>query len=101
MFCFKGYSVSIREQNPRYRPLRFPYIKVSYTWRSCQPRTRIGEEWDVRRGQVLGPLYTERQCQRCNDASDTAVIENNGVTPEWGSTSNLEELHCVQCEKNH
>ena len=26
------------------------------------------------------------QCQRCNDASDTALIEINGVTQEWIAT---------------
>ena len=31
-------------------------------------------------------LYTERQRQRCNEASDTALIENNGVTPKWVAT---------------
>ena len=33
----------------------------------------------VKRGH-LRPVYTERQCQRCEDASDTALIENNGIT---------------------
>ena len=28
------------------------------------------------------PVYTKRRRRRCYDASDTAVIENNGVTPE-------------------
>ena len=32
----------------------------------------------------LGPVYTKHQYEHCDDASDTAVVENNGVTPEWG-----------------
>ena len=27
------------------------------------------------------PVYTEHQ--RCDDTSDTALTENNGVAPEW------------------
>ena len=38
----------------------------------------------VKRGH-LRPVYTERQCQRCDDASDTALIENNGMTPIWSN----------------
>ena len=34
----------------------------------------------------LGPVYTKRQCQLCNDASDTFLIENNGVTRKWFAT---------------
>ena len=30
---------------------------------------------------VLGPVYHERRRQLCDDASDTALNENNGVTP--------------------
>ena len=30
-------------------------------------------------------IYTERYYQRCdNAASNTTLIENNGVPPEWG-----------------
>ena len=32
--------------------------------------------------QQQGPVYTKCQCQRCDDASDTAVTANNGVAPE-------------------
>ena len=27
---------------------------------------------------LLGPIYTERQRQRCDDACDTALVEMNG-----------------------
>ena len=30
--------------------------------------------------------YIERQCQRCDDASDTALIGNKGVTSKWIAT---------------
>ena len=30
----------------------------------------------------LGSVYTERQDKHCNDTSDIALIETNGVTPE-------------------
>ena len=30
---------------------------------------------------TLGPVSTKRQRQRCNDACDSVLIENNGVTP--------------------
>ena len=30
-----------------------------------------------------GPIYTKRQHQRCDDACNSVLIENNGVTPEW------------------
>ena len=33
---------------------------------------------------VLGPVYTKRQRQRCDDTCDSVLIENNGVTPDWG-----------------
>ena len=32
----------------------------------------------------LGPIYTKRQRQRCDDACDSVLIENNRVAPEWG-----------------
>ena len=32
--------------------------------------------------QQQGPVYTKCQCQRCGDASDTAVTANNVVAPE-------------------
>ena len=31
----------------------------------------------------LEPLYTKRQRQRCNDASNIALIEKNAVAPKW------------------
>ena len=31
----------------------------------------------------LGPIYTKRQRQRCDDACDSVLIENNSVAPEW------------------
>ena len=31
----------------------------------------------------LGPVYTKRQRQCCDDACDSVLIENNGVAPEW------------------
>ena len=34
----------------------------------------------------LVPVYTKRQRQRCDDASDTALIEINGVSPKWIAT---------------
>ena len=34
-------------------------------------------------GVVLGPVYTKRQRQLCNDASNSVPIENNGVTWKW------------------
>ena len=32
---------------------------------------------------LLGPVYTVCQHQCCNDASDTALIEDNEITAEW------------------
>ena len=48
---------------------------------------------------TLELLYTEHQRQRCDDASDTGLIENNGVTPEWGCNLNLQWLNCFQSEQ--
>ena len=35
-----------------------------------------------------GPIYTKVSAstlqQQCNDASDSALIKNNGAIPEWG-----------------
>ena len=31
----------------------------------------------------LGPIYTKRQGQRCDDAFDSVLIENNRVAPDW------------------
>ena len=36
--------------------------------------------------RIKGPVYTEHQRQRCDDATDTALIENNGVTRKWVAT---------------
>ena len=38
-------------------------------------------------GDQLGPVYTKLQHQRCDDASDTVLPENNGVAPEWMATT--------------
>ena len=35
----------------------------------------------------LGPVYTKLPHQRCDDASDTVLLENNGVAPEWMATT--------------
>ena len=32
----------------------------------------------------IGPVYTKRQHQRCNNTSYTVLIENNRVALEWG-----------------
>ena len=35
----------------------------------------------------LGPIYTKRQRQRCDNSAmmlASFLIENDGVTPEWG-----------------
>ena len=46
----------------------------------------------------LGPIYTKRlrQRQRCDDTSDTALIESNGVPPDWGCNPLLKKLHYFQ-----
>ena len=31
----------------------------------------------------LGPIYTKRQRERCDDACDCVLIENNRVASEW------------------
>ena len=31
----------------------------------------------------VGPIYTKRQRQRCDDACDSVLTENNRVAPEW------------------
>ena len=35
---------------------------------------------------LLGLVYTERQRQRCNNSSDTGLIENNVFAPKWVAT---------------
>ena len=35
---------------------------------------------------ALGSVYTKRQHQRSDDATDAVPIEINGVTPEWVAT---------------
>ena len=42
----------------------------------------------------LGPVYTEHQRQCCNDASNAAWIETNGVVLEWCCNPILQQLHC-------
>ena len=32
----------------------------------------------------LGPVYSKLQRQLCDDARNSVLIENNGVTPGWG-----------------
>ena len=34
--------------------------------------------------QLLGPVYTKRQHQCCDHASNAVLIETNGVTLVWG-----------------
>ena len=41
----------------------------------------------------LGPIYTKRQRQYCDDASDSVLIEINGVTPEWWLQPIFKGLH--------
>ena len=31
----------------------------------------------------LGPIYTKRQRERCDDACDSVLVENNRVASEW------------------
>ena len=35
--------------------------------------------------QLLGPVYTKRQHECCDHASNAVLIENNEVTPDWCS----------------
>ena len=35
----------------------------------------------------------------CDDASNTVLIENNGVAPEWGCSQFLSDSHCFQWEQ--
>ena len=48
---------------------------------------------------TLGPVYSKRQSQRCNnncdDASNTVLIENNGVAPEWGCSNSIVSMRTV------
>ena len=48
----------------------------------------------------LGPIYTKRQRQRCDDACDSVLIENNRVAPEWGLQPIFKRLLCFQWEQN-
>ena len=34
--------------------------------------------------------------QISDDASNTVLIENNGVTPDWGCNPFFEQLYCYQ-----
>ena len=34
---------------------------------------------------ALRPIYTKRKRQLCDEANDSALLENNGVTSEWDS----------------
>ena len=33
-------------------------------------------------GHAQGPIYIKGQRQHCDDASDTALVENNGIAPQ-------------------
>ena len=37
----------------------------------------------------------------CDDAGDTVLNENDGVTPEWSCNPHLEGLQCFQWEQYH
>ena len=39
--------------------------------------------------------------QLCDDSSEIALIENNGVTWKSGCDPNLQQLHCFQWEQYH
>ena len=39
----------------------------------------------------LGPVYTERQRKCCNNTSNSALIENNAITPKWVATQFLSD----------
>ena len=38
-------------------------------------------------------VYTKRQRQLCDDASNGVLVEINGVASEWGCNPTLERLH--------
>ena len=47
-----------------------------YIWQTVQRITKHGKVH-------LGPVYTKRQRQCCNDACDSVLIENSGVACKW------------------
>ena len=66
-----------------------------------QPRNSIYEvnksqqnliKQSVDLGGLQGPVYTKMLRPLCNDANDTVLILNNGVTPEWGCNLFSSEL---------
>ena len=48
---------------------------------------RYDANFDADTPNQLGSVYTKCQCQRCDDASDTGVIENNVDAPDWSYNS--------------
>ena len=44
----------------------------------------LSKPWFVLFKASLGPICTKRQRQRCNNACNSVLIENNGFAPEWG-----------------
>ena len=42
-----------------------------------------GSAWSVKYFCLSAILWVKRQHQRCDDASDTGLIENNVVAPKW------------------
>ena len=48
---------------------------------------------------MLGPVYTKRQCPRCDDASDSVLIENSGVAWKWVANPFWSDS-CFQWEQN-
>ena len=55
----------------------------------------------------LGSVYTERQRQRCDDPCNIALIEINGVAPNWVTTPVWGDCICFHwfqwelCHKHH
>ena len=52
-----------------------PWVAISPTLKLCSSSSPLEGE------RFSWPVYTKSQC--CDDASDAALIETNGVAPEW------------------
>ena len=51
--------------------------------RKCVTRGISGSLLTYVDSMVLGPIYTKRQRQRCDDPCNSILIENNRVALEW------------------
>ena len=81
VLCRTFYAESEERLGLEQREGYIPILSGIKTVSGVQSWSHFKSVWKV---STQGYIYTKRQHQCCDDASDTTVIESHGVTPDWG-----------------